>query len=217
MKRFPKSFDFSKSLKKINDLILAFNDCQIELEATLEPIFQMCLLIKNKGKKIIRENTKEDLRDLLSYINLLLKPDLFSQLFEIYNKDDFVYAIMHLQSQKSLFCELKKQEPYKSGLASISIVNEEDLKRLIYKWQEIYTEIEKFKKSSDFLIVQNDFLNSFVIPIDDLRILSDKLREFHKAVLHYHSTNSRFKRFRYKLFKYCLEEFDERVELLWPN
>ena len=176
----------------------------------------MCLLIKNKGKKIIREDSKEDVRDLLSYVNLLLKPDFFSLLFEIYNKDDLVYAFMHLQSQKGLLNELAKHEPYKSGLGVINIVKEEDLKQLISKWQENYTEIEKFTKSPEFVEVHKEFANSLTIPLEDLKILSAKLKEYHKAVLHYHSTNNKFKRFRYKLFKFCIEEFNERVELIWP-
>lgn len=133
LKRFPNLNNASKPLKRISELILSFNECQIELEASLESIFQMCLLIKNKGKKIIREDSKEDVRDLLSYVNLILKPDFFSLLFEIYNKDDLVYAIMHLQSQKGLLNELAKHEPYKSGLGVINIVKEEDLKQLISK------------------------------------------------------------------------------------
>jgi hypothetical protein len=217
IKRFPSLNEPSKPLKKICELIFSFNEYQIELETTLEPVFQMCQLIKSKGKKIIREDSKEDIRDMLGYVNLLLKPDFFSLLFDIYNKDDLVYAIMHLQSQKSLFNELKKQEPYKSGLMSISLVKEDDLKKLINKWQDLYTEIEKYKKSSEFLDAYDQFINSLTIPIDDLKFLSEKLREYHRAVLHYHLTNTKFKRFRYNVFKFCIEEFNERVELIWPN
>ena len=217
LKRFPKVNTLSKPLKRMSELILVFNEHQIEIETALEPIFQMCSLIKNKGKKIIRDDFKEDIRDMLSYVNLLLKPDFFSLLFEIYNKDDLVYAIMHLQSQKGLINELKKQEPYKSGLATITTVKEDDMKKLLANWQETYMEIEKLRKSQEFLGAYNEFTSCFTIPIDDLRVFSEKLREFHKAVLHFHQTTNRFKIFRYKLFQYCLEEFSERVELLWPG
>jgi hypothetical protein len=217
LKRYPNMVEASKPLLRMSEMILAFNECQIELESSLEHIFQMCLLIKSKGKKIIREDSKEDIRDLLSYVNLLIKPDFYNLLYEIYNKDDLVYAIMHLQSQKSLLFELKKQEPYKSGLSTITTVKEEDLKNLVYKWQELFSEIDKFRKAPEFLEVFHSFCSNITIPFDDLRKLSEKLREYHKAALHYLSTTARFKRFRYKLFKFCLEEFNERVELLWPG
>jgi hypothetical protein len=206
MKRMPNLYEAPGHIRRMN-----------ELETALEPIFQMCSLIKNKGKKIIREDTKEDIRDLLSYVNLMLKPDFYSLLTEIYNKDDLVYAIMHLQSHKNLFYELLKQEPYKSGLSTIVPVKEEELKLLIHKWQDIYSEIESFKKNPEFLQFCSQLLNNPLTPFEDLKLFSEKLREFHKAILHFHQTSSRFKRFRYKLFRFCLEEFNERVELIWPN
>lgn len=217
LKRYPISGNLPQVLRRMAELILEFNECQIELESTLEPIFQMCQIVKNKGKKIIREDSKEDIGDLLSYVNLLLKPDFYSLLTQVYNKDDLVYAIMHLQSHKNLYNELKKLEPYKSDLSTISFVKEEDLKILIYKWQDFHSEIEKLRKSSEFLPFFHDFLSNISVPIDDLKLLTSKLRDFHKATLFFHSTNTRFKRLRYKVFRFCLEEFDQRVELLWPE
>lgn len=217
LQRFPKVIQLERPLKKMCELVLTLNEFQIELETALEPVFQMCLLVKNKGKKIIKDDFKEDIRDMLTYVNLLLKPDFFTLLLEIYNKDDLVYAIMHLQSQKSLISELKKQEPYKSGLATINMVKEEDMIQLLYNWQETYSQIEKLQKSQDFSSSYQQFKTSFNVPLDDLKKLSTNLQEYHKVVLHYHSTTSRFKIFRYKLFQYCIEEFSERVDLLWPD
>lgn len=217
LKRFPVSNDVPVQLKKMTELILAFNESQIELEATLEPIHLMCQIVKNKGKKIIREDSKEDICDLLSYVNLILKPDFYSLLMQIYNKDDLVYAIMHLQSHKNLFNELKKIEPYKSDLAVITFVKEDELKNLISKWQDLFTEIEKLRKNSEFASVFSEFVNNLAVPFEDLRMFSAKLKEFHKSVLHFNATNGRFKRLRYKVFKFCLEEFGERVEVLWPG
>jgi hypothetical protein len=217
LKRYPLTVGVSPMLKKMAELVLAFNECQIELESTLEPVFQMCQIVKNKGKKIIREDSKDDLGDLLSYVNLLLKPDFYSLLMQVYNKDDLVYAIMHLQSHKNLYNELKKLEPYRSDLATISFVKEDELKALIYKWQELFGDIEKLRKNSDFLMQFQEFFNCLAVPIEDLRNLSIKLKEIHRAVLNFHQANSRFKRLRYKVFRFCLEEFGQRVELLWPQ
>lgn len=217
LKRYPASGDAPAQLKKMTELILAFNECQIELESTLEPIFQMCQIVKNKGKKIIREDSKEDISELLSYVNLMLKPDFYALLMQIYNKDDFVYAVMHLQSYKNLLSELRKQEIYKSDLAIITFVKEDELKMLVYKWQDMLTEIEKLRKNPEFLELFTELLSNLAVPVEDLKQLSGKLREFHKSILHYHATNCRFKRLRYKVFKFCLEEFGERVEVLWPG
>jgi hypothetical protein len=217
MKRMPTVFEPTPAIRRMKDLILAFNECQIDLESALEPIFQMCLLIKNKGKKVIKEDTKDDIRDLLTYVNLLLKPDFFSLLPEIYNKDDLVYAIMHLQSHKSLFYELLRQEPYRSGLSTITPVKEDDLKSLLHKWQDLFTEIETFKASPDFSACFSQFLHHPSLALSDLKLYSDRLRDLQRAALHYSQTHCRFKRLRYKVFKFCLEEFGERVEVLWPG
>jgi len=131
--RFPKDEEH-KSLKKMGELALSFSDVEKDLETYLEPAIKMSHMIKNKGKKFLREEGKEDCRDLLSYVNILVKQDFFSHLLpDLCNTDDLIQALLHLQSQRGLIGELRKKEPYKSGFESISIIKADELRDLLAK------------------------------------------------------------------------------------
>lgn len=131
--RMPRD-DEHNNLRKMGELVLSFTEAEKDLEAYLEPAIKMCHMIKNKGKKLLREDGKEDCRDLMSYVNILVKQDFFTHLLpDLINTDDLIQALLHLQSQRGLLSELRKKEPYKSGFEIMTIIKADELKDLISK------------------------------------------------------------------------------------
>ena len=59
----------------------------------------MCHLIKNKGKKLLGEESRDEHQELLKYVKLMVKPDFISNyLPHIVNIDDFLAAVKDLES-----------------------------------------------------------------------------------------------------------------------
>ena len=216
--RFPKLGEPHPKLQLMGDKLTVFTECQIELEALFDPIVKMCLLIKNKGKKLLKDYSREDYRDLLTYVDLLVKSDfLCKYLPDLHNVEDLVNAAMHIQSQKSLYKELKKQQPYSSELETIRNVEPEELKRCIRRWKDLKNDIEELEGNEEFKVSFQSFLTNGNVPISDLKNCQAKLFKFKKELAHYFRVSAWFKKLRFSVAKFCLEEFDMRVELTWEG
>jgi hypothetical protein len=111
----------------------------------------MCHLVKNKGKKLLGDESRDEHLELLKYVKLMVKPDFIANyLPHIVNIDDFIFAVKDLESQRGLCIELRNQPVYKSGFEEIRLINDEEFKSVLIRWKELEEGIEKMKVRTEF-------------------------------------------------------------------
>ena len=95
----PLTHEADRYVVQMAELVKNLCDCQLELETILDPVIRMCHLIKNKGKKLLGEESRDEHQELLKYVKLMVKPDFISNyLPHIVNIDDFISAVKDLES-----------------------------------------------------------------------------------------------------------------------
>lgn len=139
------------SLVQMTELVKGSIDAQLEVETLFDPVIKMSNIIKNKGKKLLSDDKREDFTTLLQYVNLFTRPDFIpQQLKHLENVEDLVQAVLHLQSIRKLCLELYKQMPYKIGFEEVNFVEGEELLKAVTKWKNSLRDIENLKRRSEF-------------------------------------------------------------------
>lgn len=138
-------------LVQMADLVKNSIDAQLDVETMFDPIIKMSNIIKNKGKKLLSDDKREDFTVLLQYVNLFTRPDFIpQQLKQLENIEDLVQAVLHLQSIRKLCLELYKQPQYKIGFEDLNFIEGDDLLKTVTKWKNSLRDIDNLKRRSEF-------------------------------------------------------------------
>ncbi|KAL4466889.1 hypothetical protein ABPG74_010486 [Tetrahymena malaccensis] len=121
---------------------------QKNVESCLANIINMCHIIKNKGKKVLREDISIEEQQILSkFVKLIVKPDFLDNFLLQSDQSEYMQAVKILEKQNTLIKEMKQNRKL---LDEGTIFNEKKFKAMLEKWIQCKKAIEQLNSSENY-------------------------------------------------------------------
>jgi len=201
-------------INKMMDLVKEACQFQFELNKMLKAYIIMANAIKLKGKKFLNENLKStDQAKLLKFVNLLVRNDFINAVLPTTDVNEMTYIIKLLESQSLLVNEYKKS--LIKGIEDFQLMNPTEFEAIVEKYKSVMNEINNFQELSQKNFEMHKFNKETITQIfKDIRRVMDKYKDFQSGIYHYQEILEFFQKIRNLTAKFCLNEFDLKVELI---